>query len=708
MMSNMRISHRIGVLIAGLLIGFVIIALAFFLHIKFHESLRDEEYRALNFENSLTEIGLLNLQLQASTQQAILSSRSSAFDAQKTLHGSLSSRLAENKDDAALFGVTAQISDVEKLLNQFQASFTRLLREREAFGYTDALGLRNELSNIQNNLLLLLQENDLTQSMEYLIGIKANTLEYFNAVDDHYLKAVIVQSDKLKIAVSEANASIAVQENVEALLAAYMQAFRLSSERLKSIRALASEVGTFGKNITTKFEAIQKTASERSSVIVSDAVKASRHTEYGVLGIIAFIAAITSAAAYSIYRSIHIPMNNMQEVIKKINSGKTASRMNVSSKDELGDLARAFNKLFNERIQRLEEQSKENDILNNSIIALIRALGLITRKDLTIKVPVSPDITGTISDAVNLLTSETAKTLREVKNISNEVNRVSEKLQDQSGVVIQFAENERRQIIATSKTLEILARAMSQIAINSEEANVSASQAIEYTQSARQTVERTVTGIRGIRETISETEKRMKRLGDRSQEISGIVNLINTIAERTHILALNASMHAASAGEAGKGFAVVADEVKRLAESSREATDDIASMVNNIRIETADTLNVINRLISQVAEESKMAEQAGLQMTDTESATLSLVETVQDIAQQAAEQAEVANRVRDRATIIRDFTEKTGTQLAQQQSSSQHLKECAATLVKQVNEFILPEEQSEVPSKTVRFETVAG
>ena len=114
-----------------------------------------------------------------------------------------------------------------------------------------------------------------------------------------------------------------------------------------------------------------------------------------------------------------------------------------------------------------------------------------------------------------------------------------------------------------------------------------------------------------IREIIRETEKRIKRLGERSQEITGAVNLINTIAERTHILALNARMHAASAGEAGRGFAVVADEVQRLAESSRAATSDIASMVNAIRVETVDTVDTMNRVIVQVAEGTRLAQEAG-------------------------------------------------------------------------------------------------
>src|SRR5690606_6515038 len=164
---------------------------------------------------------------------------------------------------------------------------------------------------------------------------------------------------------------------------------------------------------------------------------------------------------------------------------------------------------------------------------------------------------------------------------------------------------------------------------------------IENTLKAQESVIQTVSGIQTIRGTIAETEKRIKRLGDRSQEITSIVNLINTIAERTHILALNASMHAASAGEAGKGFAVVAEEVQRLAENARTATSDISSMVNNIRVETSDTVNIMNKLIAQVAEGTKLAEDSGQRMHETEAATRQLVNHVKSIAVNSVNQAQI-------------------------------------------------------------------
>ncbi|HEY6529400.1 MAG TPA: methyl-accepting chemotaxis protein [Cellvibrionaceae bacterium] len=413
---------------------------------------------------------------------------------------------------------------------------------------------------------------------------------------------------------------------------------------------------------------------------------------------IALIFVVVMGAAvgiYFIYKSIVFPLVHMQNVMQRINKGNVKARVKILEHDELGDLGRAFNQLLDDRFQFLQDQFLENEILNNSIISLIKAVGLIARKDLTIKVPVSADITGTISDAINLLTSETAKTLWQVKDISAQVNQLADGLQKQSRLVVQVAEDERKQVIATGKAMEISAKTMGDIAAKAQNADKFAIMAIDNTQSARDTVSRSVSGILSIRETISETEKRIKRLGDRSQEISGIVNLINTIAERTHILALNASMHAASAGEAGKGFAVVADEVQRLAENAREATAEISSMVNNIRIETADAVNTMNKLITQVAEGTRLAESAGAQMEDTVTVTKRLVEQVQHIAHSSAQQAELSNRVRDRTTIIRSFTEKTGLQLTQQKQHTDSLKLFCETLVERVNSFSLPEHEKD-------------
>lgn len=412
-------------------------------------------------------------------------------------------------------------------------------------------------------------------------------------------------------------------------------------------------------------------------------------------GVLFLTAVGTTLGLFLIYRSIVLPLWHMQRVIAQQNSGNDKARVRIHANDELGDLGRAFNRLLDERIKTLSEQSQENETLNTSIIGLIRTLGAIAKKDLSIKVPVSADVTGTISDAVNLLTSETARTLHQVKGFSEKINIISDQLQAQSAVVLQVAEEERSQVADTISALDQSAKTMTDIAKEARSANSIASSAIDYTQKAQLSVIQTVEGIQTIRGTISETEKRIKRLGDRSQEITSIVNLINTIAERTHILALNASMHAASAGEAGKGFAVVAEEVQRLAENARGATSEISAMVNNIRVETSDTVNIMNKLITQVAEGTKLAEDSGQKMHDTEAATRQLVNHVKSIAVNSMNQANMANRVRDRALLITESTEKTHGKLEEQRLQTNELKTYANSLMDRVNVFTLPEFRAE-------------
>jgi methyl-accepting chemotaxis protein len=266
----------------------------------------------------------------------------------------------------------------------------------------------------------------------------------------------------------------------------------------------------------------------------------------------------------------------------------------------------------------------------------------------------------------------------------------------QSDSVMAMARAERSEVQDAASELNAASRTMQDIAKLAQDCNDAAQHAISTTRTALESVGATVGSIGTIRDTVRETEKRIKRLGERSQEISGVVNLINTISERTHILALNAAMHAASAGEAGRGFAVVAGEVQRLAENAREATSQIATLVHNIQVETADTVNKMNEVITQVVDGSRLAEQAGQQMRDTEQSTNQLVRMVGEIATGSKAQADSSEALRVRANRIEKSTELTSAELQEQTSQTSRLLEYASNLVEAVKVFKLPERDAEV------------
>jgi methyl-accepting chemotaxis protein len=419
-------------------------------------------------------------------------------------------------------------------------------------------------------------------------------------------------------------------------------------------------------------------------------IGASRFALYNSMAIVLVLFFIAAGIAYFISISITNPVSYLVAVMNRLAAGDKQARANMETFDEVGALGRQFDIMVDQREAVNTAIQRENEALNGSIIELLQAVAKLAQRDLTVMVPVSEDVTGPVADALNLLSSETAKVLNRVVRVADQVSSVSKEIKIQADKVIDVAREEKREVEQTVSALSQASEVMIDIARLAHSCNVAAEKAIHNTDKAQETVLDTVHGINSIRDTIRETEKRIKRLGERSQEIGSVVTIINSIAERTHILALNASMHAASAGEAGRGFAVVANEVQRLAENAREATSQISSLVNNIQVETADTVVTMNDAISQVVRGTTLAQQAGSEMRETRDTTAILVELVQRIAVSSNTQAETTRGLQERALHIQKSTEQTFELLQNQGLQTESLVNYSNSLVKSVGVFILP------------------
>lgn len=426
---------------------------------------------------------------------------------------------------------------------------------------------------------------------------------------------------------------------------------------------------------------------QRSDIVV----KAAYHTRLMLSVLGAFTLLVGIAAAFYVYRAINRPLVKLQTAIGRVAAGDYGARAKLENNDELGRLGASFDTMLDDRLTALATSEAENEGLNQSVISILQAVNQLSQRDLTIKAPVTQDIIGTVSDSINALTDETSKVLRGVTVIAGSVAQASGKVKAQADMVSKTAEEERRSVAEVIESLAGATLFMNNVATLAEQSNQSAERATQATHTALQTVNGTVKGMESIRETIAETEKRIKRLGERSQEITGIVNLINTIAERTHVLALNASMQAAVAGEAGRGFAVVAEEVQRLAESSRSATQQIGTLVSNIQLETNETISTVNKTIGQVVQGSEQAQKAGEQMRLTQEITGELVAQVRRIAEASAQQKELSIQLLQSVQRIGQSTENTALQINAQNKETESLMDSARRLVDSVNVFKLPQ-----------------
>jgi twitching motility protein PilJ len=203
-------------------------------------------------------------------------------------------------------------------------------------------------------------------------------------------------------------------------------------------------------------------------------------------------------------------------------------------------------------------------------------------------------------------------------------------------------------------------------------------------------VNNTIQGMDNIREQIQDTAKRIKRLGESSQEIGHIVSLIDDIADQTSILALNAAIQASMAGEAGRGFAVVADEVQRLAERSSSATRQIETLVRAIQADTNEAVISMEQTTFEVVLGARLAHDAGIALEEIEGVSQDLAELIQIISSAAQQQTSSAGQISHTMSVIQQITEQTSSGSSATAESIGNLAQMASEMRRSVSGFTLP------------------
>ena len=693
---NLSITSKLTGLLVGLLAGFVVVGLAYQQVLEANNNATSVSEKISGFERGLHEVQLELLNAKKSESDFYLKKYPiflGKFDTRIIVASQTLKDLTNLVKDEAELKVIVQLGDA---FEKYREKFIQAAESQIDIGLDENTGLNAELVSIKDSIQQDIEKYNLPLVDRSFLKIRQYENMHKSKEEDKYRVLVLSEIETFRKLISSSAISSASKAVLVKNIDRYEDAYLRFAHILELLLKQKSDVKKYGKAIDPLFETLISTSTNIITKTRENA--AAQREKITTLFIVTLLAtaSIVSLGMFVLTRNIITALKKLQETVLKVNEGELTARARLNRSDELGQLSNAFDKLLDERLASMAEAERESEKLNDSVIELIKAVGkLAQEKNLAFKIPVSEDITGAISDSLNLLAKETSKILSEVKSTSNHVANVSLLVKRHSDKVITVANTERQEVITTAVMLEESVKAMNAIAKDAQEASLQADKTIENTKSALSTVLSSVEGINSIRTTISETEKRIKRLGERSQEITGIVSLINSIAERTHILALNASMHAASAGEAGRGFAVVADEVQRLAENAREATSEISTVVNNIRVETADTVMIMNEVISQVADGTRLAEQAERSMRDTQRVTSDLVRSVQHIATSSVEQVSINNQLLVRAKQIQESTEQTGREMSEQAKSTDSLVDYSNSLVSIVSVFKLPGEDDD-------------
>ena len=339
--------------------------------------------------------------------------------------------------------------------------------------------------------------------------------------------------------------------------------------------------------------------------------------------------------------------------------------------------------------RRAAESEAENKRNQEAILRLLNEMGDLADGDLTIRAKVTEDITGAIADSMNYTIDELRTLVTGVNNASNSVSVRSQQAQAVSVQLLDAAEKQSKEIQNTTQDVLRVAETLTLVSASAEESSQVAMRSLAAADKGRMAVQNSITGMNDIREQIQETSKRIKRLGESSQEIGEIVELISDITEQTNVLALNAAIQAASAGEAGRGFSVVAEEVQRLAERSGEATKQIGAIVKTIQADTQDAVAAMEKSTTGVVEGAKLSDAAGQALSEIDLVTKNLAGLIQKISDDAQAQATSANKVARNMQDILEINRQTSVGTQQTATSIKDLADVASDLKASVSGFKL-------------------
>ncbi|MBI5626583.1 MAG: type IV pili methyl-accepting chemotaxis transducer N-terminal domain-containing protein [Nitrosomonadales bacterium] len=324
------------------------------------------------------------------------------------------------------------------------------------------------------------------------------------------------------------------------------------------------------------------------------------------------------------------------------------------SKEYIGEIHR--------RAELVEYTNSRNQ---SAILRLMNELGDLADGDLTVRATVSEDITGAIADSLNYTTEEFRKLVARITAAAEQMGQATKDAEAISSGLLEATQTQAREIQGAGEAVQLMAKSIKEVDSSAAQSADVARRTLAATEQGARAVRNTISGMDDIREQIQETSKRIKRLGESSQEIGEIVDLISDITEQTNVLALNAAIQAASAGEAGRGFSVVAEEVQRLAERSAEATKQIGALVKTIQGDTHDAVAAMEKSTLGVVEGAKLSDEAGQSLREIEQVSNELATLINSISTSTQVQADMAGEVAKGMQDILKITVQTteGTRL---------------------------------------------
>ena len=617
----------------------------------------------------------------------------------------LSQRIAKNSTEAAA-GTAEAFGLLRDARNDFQARWGYLTDGNEETGLPAAPeALQPQIAVVQQDWDTLRQNTDAILANEQTVlslhQVAATLAETIPQLQVEYEEVVDIL---LESGAPAAQVSVAQRQSLlaERILGSVNKVLAGDQDSVQAADMFGRDASLFGRVLAAMLEG--NAAMEISQV--SDEEALERLAEISEL--FEFVSGSvdeileTSPELFQVRESANVIFSVSQTLLDKasqlavgFDDLATGRAINTLIGYVLGALALASIILIGlvmvrETNRRLSSTAEKNERNQTAILRLLDEIADLADGDLTVAATVTEDFTGAIADSINYSIDQLRDLVATINLTAVQVAGAAQETQATAMHLAEASEHQAQEIAGASAAINEMAVSIDQVSANASESSAVAERSVAIANKGNEVVHNTITGMDNIREQIQDTSKRIKRLGESSQEIGDIVSLINDIADQTNILALNAAIQASMAGDAGRGFAVVADEVQRLAERSSAATKQIEALVKTIQTDTNEAVISMEQTTSEVVRGARLAQDAGVALEEIEKVSKTLAALIQNISNAARQQASSAGHISNTMNVIQEITSQTSSGTTATAKSIGNLAKMASEMRKSVSGFTLP------------------
>jgi methyl-accepting chemotaxis protein len=422
---------------------------------------------------------------------------------------------------------------------------------------------------------------------------------------------------------------------------------------------------------------------------------AAARSGWFLFAVFAGVAVVAVGAGVVFARRLTRPIAQIVRVAERVGRGDLSEVVRTDARDEIGQLAHTFNdtvvRLRSQVMTETErdEEKRKREGLQRNIQTFLNTVMEIAQGDLSRRGTVTPDVLGNVVDSINVMVEEIAALLTDVRHAAL---RVAANANDMIGSTDQMAggaQAQAREIPTVSRGMETMSRSVREVATSAEAAAGAARRTLDAARKGELAVHDSLAGMQRIRGEVQIIAKKIKGLGDRSLEISTIVNLIEELASHTNLLALNAAIEAAGAGEAGLRFGVVADEIRKLAERAAKATKDVAGLIRSVQAETQEAVVAMEEGTREVEAGYQVTIRAEEHLKEIAETSTTSAELAQGISRTSAQQADGVEGVARAMYSIAQVAVETEQAVLQTRKTVEDLVKLADELTRSLSRFKL-------------------